>query len=133
MSYEEKGAWVYLVVTVAAFVGYAVVTPLRDGTPYVANLLWALGIAVVGAIVLRVLVEVVRPSERHRADERDREVRRRGEYVGGVVLGVAMVGPFGLALADRPHFWIANAMYLAYVLAAVVGTAVKLVGYRRGW
>ena len=43
-----------------------------------------------------------------------------------------MVVPFVLALAEFDHFWIANAMYLVFVLSAVVGAAVKLVAYRRG-
>ena len=44
-----------------------------------------------------------------------------------------MVVPFVLTLAESDYFWIANAMYLAFVLAAVVGAAVKLVAYRRGF
>ena len=43
-----------------------------------------------------------------------------------------MVVPFVLTLAEVDWFWIANAMYLAFVTAAVVGAAVKLVAYRRG-
>ena len=44
-----------------------------------------------------------------------------------------MIVPFGLALAEAPHFWIANTMYLVFVLAAICGAAVKLVLYRRGF
>lgn len=139
MTYEEKGAWVYGLVAVVVWTGYAVVLLQRaDGgrlvdVPYVPVLLWTVGISVLLTAVGRVLVEVVRPSETHRADVRDREIDRRGEYVGGIVLAVAMVGPFALTIAGADHFWIANAMYLAYVLGAVVASVVKVVVYRRGF
>lgn len=119
--------------------GYAAVLLQRsDGGPladvrYVPVLLWSIGVSVLLTTVLRVLVEVVRPSETQRPDVRDREIDRRGEYVGGAVLGIAMVLPFGLTLAEADHFWIANAMYLAYVTGAVVGSVVKVVVYRRGF
>ena len=37
-----------------------------------------------------------------------------------------------LTLAEFEYFWIANAMYLVFVLSALVGAAVKLIAYRRG-
>jgi hypothetical protein len=37
-----------------------------------------------------------------------------------------------LALAKVDYFWIANIIYLGFVLWAIVGSAVKLVAYRRG-
>ena len=43
-----------------------------------------------------------------------------------------MVVPFVLTLAEFEYFWIANAMYLVFVLSALVGAAVKLIAYRRG-
>jgi hypothetical protein len=44
-----------------------------------------------------------------------------------------MVIPFVLTLAEFEYFWIANAMFLAFGVAAVVGTVIKLVAYRRGF
>ena len=67
------------------------------------------------------------------ADVRDRDIGRFGEYFAGTVLGVGMAVPFVLTLAEFDYFWIANAMYLAFVLSALVGAAVKLVAYRRGF
>ena len=37
-----------------------------------------------------------------------------------------------LALAKADYFWIANAIYLGFVLWAVAGSVVRLVAYRRG-
>ena len=35
-------------------------------------------------------------------------------------------------MADVEQFWIANSLYLAFVLAAITSAVVKIVAYRRG-
>ena len=138
MSYEEKGAWVYLFVVLGTYVGYvAVILGRADGVPladvrYVTPLLWSLGISIGLSIVGRIVVEIARPSDSYKIDARDRDIRRFSEYVGGSVLGIAMLVPFALTLIESDHFWIANAMYATFALSALVGTTTKLVAYRRG-
>jgi hypothetical protein len=138
MSYEEKGAWVYLVVVIGTYAAYvAVVLRRADGVPlsdvaYVAPLLWSLGISMAANIAGRILVEMLRPSDSYKVDARDKEIRRFGDYVGGGLLGVALIGPFVLSIVEADHFWITNAIYLAFVLSALVGTSVRLHAYRRG-
>jgi len=138
VTYEEKGAWVYLGAIVVTYLTYvAVIVSRADGGPladvaYVAPMLWAIGISVVVTVVGTIVVEIVRPSDSTKADARDKEINRRGEYVGGMVLGVLTVAPLGLAMAEADHFWIANVIFAACVVANVVSTSVKLVAYRRG-
>ncbi|HWH00001.1 MAG TPA: hypothetical protein VNV66_11925 [Pilimelia sp.] len=138
MPYEEKGLWVFLVTTVGAYAGYLTVVLGRADSasladrPYAAAMLWSIGIAIVGSIVGRILVELARPSEMTGRDARDHDIHRFGEYVGGLVLSAAMVVPLGLSLVEAAHFWIANAIYAGFVLAAVTATTVKLVGHHRG-
>jgi hypothetical protein len=138
MSSEEKGAWVTLVVTLGTYLAYAAVIFNRaqgnsvTEVAYVSPLLWSMGIAIALAIILRILVEIARPSDTHKPDPRDRDINRFSEYIGGSVLGVAMLVPFILTMFEAAHFWIANAMYAAFALAALVGTTTKLVAYRRG-
>ena len=146
MSSEERGQWVYLVAIVLTYGVYvAIVLGQADGGPltdvdYVPLMLGAIGIGIVLAIVGRIVVEIAGGiaaemaghEASHEADVRDRDIGRFGEYFAGTVLGVGMVVPFVLTLAESDYFWIANAMYLAFVLSAVVGAAVKLVAYRRG-
>jgi hypothetical protein len=67
-----------------------------------------------------------------RRDERDASIDRFGGYVGGIVLGVGVLLPLGLAMAERQPFWIANALYGALVLSALASSAVRIVAYRRG-
>jgi len=138
MSYEEKGIWVYAVVTIATYIGFVVIV-LQDAAggslaavDYVPTMLWAIGISIAAAMVGRILVEIVRPSETYKVDTRDKDISRRGEVVGGTILGIGMVGPFALTLLEVDHFWIAASMYTVFTLYAVVGSAVKLVAYRRG-
>ena len=147
MSYEERGLWVYLLVTVGTYVTYvAIILGRADGVPladvsYVATLLWSIGIAIAVNIVGRIVVEIgsavareiSKTPEGKRVDARDKEVNRFGEYVGGIVLAGSMVVPLGLALANIDQFWIANAIYAALVLSSCVGSATKLVAYRRGF
>jgi len=143
MSYEERGQWVYIVAIVLTFGGYAAIVlgqaasvPLTE-LDYVPTMLWAIGIAIalsiVGRIVMEIAWEMARPGDSHQADVRDRDIGRLGEYFSGTMLGVGMVVPFALTLAKFDHFWIANAMYAAFALSALVGTAVKLVAYRQGF
>ena len=146
-SSEEKGQWVYLVAIALSFGAYAAIVlgradegPLTD-VDYVPVMLAAIGIGVALAIVGRILVgiaggiaaELAGQPDSQEADIRDRDIGRFGEYVAGTVLGVGMVLPFVLTLAEVDYFWIANAMYLVFFLSAAVGAAVKLVAYRRGF
>ena len=138
MSFEEKGNWVYLVVSVVTYVAYLSVilgraqdVPLTD-VPYVSTMLWTIGIAVALSILGNIVVAISKPSEADKSDVRDKDINRFGEYVGGVVLAVGMLAPFVLALAESESFSIANAMYLAFVLSAFTSSVVKVVAYRRG-
>lgn len=138
MTFEEKGKWVYLVSSIVGFMVYASIIlsraqdmPIAE-VPYVSTLLWVIGIGIVVTIVGQIAIAISKPSEADKKDERDKNINRFGEYVGGIVLGFAMIVPFGLALAEFDHFWVANAMYSALLLAAVVSSIVKIVAYRRG-
>ena len=147
MSSEERGHWVYLVAIAVAYVAYVVITVAQLGQTapadidYVPTMLLSIGIGIGLAIVGRIGVEIFShvsaemagQDESLEADVRDRDIGRYGEYVAGTVLGVGMVVPFVLTLAEFDYFWIANAMYLAFVVSALVGAVVKLVAYRRGF
>ncbi|WP_283137781.1 hypothetical protein [Rhizohabitans arisaemae] len=138
MSYEEKGKWIYLLVILGTYGTYIAVILGRAGdvplaeVAYVAPMLWTIGVSIVLSIVGRIVVEIAKPSESHRLDVRDKDIHRFGEYVAGTVLGIAMVVPFGLTMMEADHFWIANAIYAAFVVSALTGACLKLVAYRRG-
>jgi len=139
MSFEEKGIWLYSVIAVTLPVIYfaTILAQLPNTTvteiDYQGRLLAAIGATIALAIVGMIVIGIASPRDAGKADQRDKEINRLGEYVGGTVLAIGMVVPLALAMAEAPHFWIANAMYLTFSLAGLVGTTVKLVLYRRGF
>ncbi len=139
MTYEEKGVWVYVVVVLGTYGTYAgiILNQLSD-TPvaevdYVAPLLWSIGLSILWSIILRIVVEVFSPSEKQRADTRDRDISRAGERIGTAALIAGAAGGLALALLQAEQFWIANAIYLGFAASAVIASAVKIVLYRRGF
>jgi hypothetical protein len=138
MSYEEKGTVAYLAAVVGAYAVYlAIILGRLQDTPaaevsYGWVLLWTTVASVVASTAGRTLLETARPSDSRRRDARDKEIYRFGEYASRwFVVGGAAVG-FVLALAKVDYFWIANVLYLGFVLWAIAGSVVKLVAYRRG-
>lgn len=138
MSSEEKRSWIYAVVGVLVpLVYFATVLSQVPGTDvatigYVWPMLTAIGVGIGANIVLSIIAAIISPREAGKIDVRDREINRLGEYVGFYVMSVAAIVPLGLAMAKIEQFWIANTLYLAFVLAALVASIVKIVAYRRG-
>ena len=138
MSYEEKGTWVYLVTSAGAYAVYLLIivgrlasTPAAQ-VPYIVVLLWTAG---------------ARWSRTWRAaswSRRPAPATAAGPTCGtGTSAGSASTPAAGswwpgaaaawvMAMAKAEYFWIANVIYLGFVLWAVVGSVLKLVAYRRG-
>ena len=139
MSFEEKGAWLYAVIAVALTAIYFAIilgqlpTTAVTEIDYQGPLLATIGSAIAVTIGGMIVIGIASPTDAGKSDQRDKDINRLGEYVGGTVLAFGMIVPFGLAMAEVAHFWIANAMYLTFVVASICGTAVKLVLYRRGF
>jgi hypothetical protein len=139
MTYEEKGAWVSLLAMIGTCGAYVAVVLGRAAgnslaeVAYRSPMLWTMGISIALAIFGRIAVEMAKPSDTYKPDARDKEINRFSEYVGGSVLAIGMLVPFALVLLEAANFWIANAMFAAFALSAIVGTATKLVAYRRGF
>src|SRR3954471_10158875 len=138
MSFEEKRTWVYGVVAVLGYAAYLVLllpqlsTPIED-SPYASPMLWSIGGAILAGILGGLVLAIGSPKTRTPADERDREIHRFGEYIGhGFVVAGAVVALL-LAILDVPAFWIANAIYLAFILSAILSSVARIVAYRRGF
>jgi hypothetical protein len=138
MSYEERGVWANLLSSAIAYIVYlAIVVPRLFHTPaaHVAYLLPLLATTLASvfiAMMVRSAVEVARPSDSGKADVRDRDIARFGDHASRwCVVGGAIAGFIG-ASDHWDYFWIANVIYLGFVLWAVVGSVLRLVAYRRG-
>ena len=139
MSFEEKGAWVSVLVTVGTYVAYLIIILGRaDGAPlaevsYVPTMLWTIGIAIALQILGRIAVAIAKPSEADKSDVRDKEINRFGDYVGQSLVVVGGLAALIMAMAEVDHFWIANTIYLAFVLSGILAAVTKIIAYRRGF
>ncbi|MCP9948879.1 hypothetical protein [Actinomadura madurae] len=137
MALEEKRAWIMLTVSVCAYAAYLIAVLGRSGfgaladEPYAATLLWTVGAAVAVSIALNIAVAI--PAGGRAKDQRDREINRVGEHIGQSFLVIGALAALVLALAEADHFWIANVIYLAFALSAVLGSVAKIFAYRRGF
>lgn len=89
-----------------------------------------------GAIAVGIIAGIViglSPEGGGKRDQRDREIYRFGEYIGRSFVVIGGVAALVLAMFQAPYFWIANAVYLSFVLSAVASTSSRLLAYRRGF
>jgi hypothetical protein len=150
MPYEEKVAWVSGFVSVLVGAVYAsVVLPqmssgLVGGIPFQVPMLIAIGAMIVVTIVGTVLMSIGTAvaaeitgsgsvDDIDRKDERDVDINRRGELIGYYVSSVGVLAALALTMLKADYFWIANAIFLAFLVASVVSSAAKIVLYRRGF
>ncbi|MBQ1048341.1 hypothetical protein KBX50_07670 [Micromonospora sp. C51] len=138
MTHQEKRAWIMLVVSVVGYAIYVAVVLSRAGdgrltaTPYAGVLLWTVGGAIAASMLLEIGIGVVNPRASRVSDVRDREIGRLGDHVGQAFVVIGAVSAMLMALAQWHWFWIANVIYLCFVLSAVVGSLAKVIVYRRG-
>ena len=138
MSFEEKTTWVLGVAAVITYVVYlAIMIPRLDGAqitevPYVDAMLWTIGGSIVACIVLVIILGIFSPKTAGQKDARDREIYRHGEYVGQSLVVVGALAAMIMAWLEIDWFWIANAVFLAFFLSAILGFITKVVGYRAG-
>ncbi|MEU6300923.1 hypothetical protein [Streptomyces erythrochromogenes] len=139
MAVEEKRAWIMIVVTVVSYAVYLALILGRSGDgpiaeePYAAALLWTVGSAIAASIVLHITVSLLSPEEGRIKDQRDREIHHFGDHIGQSFVVIGGVAGLVLAMAEANQFWIANAIYLAFVLSALLGSTAKIFAYRTGF
>ena len=136
MAYEEKGAWVALIVGIVAYAVYAAVVlgraaggPLAEA-PYVDALLWSIGAAIAMAIVVTIIVGIVSRRDGLVSDQRDKQISARAEHTARAFLVIGALGALVLALIEADPFWIANTIYLAFVVSSTVEGITRIALYR---
>jgi hypothetical protein len=134
MDTEEKSSWIQLILAIAAYGTYLVLLLGRAGetpfpeTPYADLLLWTIGGSIVASIVLHIFFA----PRLFKKDQRDREISRFGDAMGQAFVVIGALGALVLALFDLPGFWIANVVYICFVLSAILSSIAKIVAYRSG-
>lgn len=136
VNYEEKSAWIMGVLAVLTYAAYLVLVLGRAGplalpqVPYRTTMLWAIGVSIVASILIHIGVGMFSPRD---VDQRDREIARFGDHTGQALLVVGALAALILAMFEVEYFWIANALYLGFVLSAVLGSIAKIAAYRFGF
>jgi cell division protein FtsW (lipid II flippase) len=139
MPSEEKRAWIMAVVTIASYAVYlAIILGRAESTEltqvsYVSTMLWTIAASITASILLNILVGTASPKGAKRKDSRDQEINRLGEYIGQSFVVIGGVTVLIMAMVKVDYFWIANAIYLAFVLSSILASVTKLVAYRRGF
>ena len=150
MVFQEKLTWVNLVVVLVvpgAYVAY--VLDRANGASvadfaYQRSMLIAIGISIIATILGTIAMSIVTAAAAEitgkgsvddidRKDERDVQISRRGDLIGYYVASGGAVGVMALTMLEYDYFWIANALYLSFVVASVVADSVKIAAYRRGF
>jgi hypothetical protein len=139
MSFNEKSTWIMAVITAGAYAAYLVTIlgraeniPLAE-VPYASTLLWTIGAVIIAAIVAHSAVAIAAPKDADKHDQRDRDIERYGEYTGHWFVVMGAIAALGMSMAQLSHFWIANVIYLALVMATLLASVTKIVAYRRGF
>lgn len=138
MTSEEKSVWIMGVVAVATYGIYlSTILSLADGPIYEVAYAWPMAWTIIGAIVasiiLHILVAVIWPRDAGKKDTRDKEISRFGDIVGSGFISAGAVAAMIMAMLEWDLFWIANVIYLGFMLSAVVATVAKVVAYRGGF
>jgi len=150
MPFEEKITWVNALVTVVVPIAYFAIMLGRLGETsavdiaYQKPLLIAIGASIVMTIIGAILAGIgtgisaelrgrSASDDIDRKDERDKTISRRGDLIGYYVASAGMVGVLALTMLQYEYFWIANALYLSFVVATLVSSVVKLLAYHRGF
>jgi hypothetical protein len=139
MALEEKRAWIMLVVSLAVYAVYAAVvlgrlagTPVAD-VAYAATMIQAIIGSIVATIVLNILAAIVAHRGVDKKDVRDKEISRLGDHIGQSFVVIGGVVALLLAMREVDYFWIANVIYLCFVLSAALGSVAKIAAYRWGF
>lgn len=158
MPFEEKLTWVNMVVTLIVAAVYAWIVGGQVAGNDVSHisfqipLLVAMGamiaLTIIGTITVSIATAISRAikvevsgegttadalADMDRRDERDTHISRHGDRVGYYVSSGLMLGALALSMLRSDQFWIANAIFGAFVVAGLVSSIAKIAAYRRGF
>ncbi|MBX3092943.1 MAG: hypothetical protein KF680_00145 [Cryobacterium sp.] len=139
MASAERMAWQYGLIAIAGYSVYLGLILSQAGSSplvevdYVWPMVWTIGGAIVGAIVLSILVAMFFPKDAGKEDVRDKEIGRFGDNVGNGFVVAGALAALVMALLEWDHFWIANVIYLGFVLSGILSSIARIAAYRWGF
>ena len=136
MTFQEKSNWVVLVVALPTLLVYAALVGAQVLSKPIAEVSWVqpmvvtIIVFIVANIVGNVVAAASNPGEADKNDERDREIDQFGERIGNWLIVAGSIAALVLAMAMAEHFWIANAIFLGGIAAALLSSVTKIAAYR---
>ena len=129
MSFKEKSAWV-LIVALLLVGGHFVLTLAGSGGLDVqGKIFYSIIVFVVLVALFHIAIAVFNPKTSGAADERDREIERKGEAAGSYTLGGFMVGILAFS-AINEQWLIANLAFLGLLASELVKALWQVTHYR---
>lgn len=157
MPFEEKLTWVNASVTLIVAAAYAWIVGSRVAgsavgeVSYQVPLLVAIGamivLTIIGTIAMSIGTAISRAVRAEmtgegtaadavagldRKDERDAHIAGHGDRIGYYVSSGLMLGALALSMLRSDQFWIANAIFGAFVIAGLASSIAKIAAYHRG-
>lgn len=134
MSFQEKSAWVVLLVSALVFAPYAW-TLVTENPPAFAHGPMIFGVMVGFTVLItfsHIILAIVFPKAASApADERDRRIELHGEHAGGFMLGLWSLGAIVFALMEgAPR--VATVIFLGLAISEFVKSLWQVALYRKG-
>ncbi len=137
---DEISRWASLTIIAASSIWYfATVLPQlgersASAIEWQVPMLWAIGISVVGTIVLAIVfaigAAIVTRREPESGDIRDKQIERHGNRIAQAIVAFGSLGTLILAMLEVDVFWIGNALFFVGAVGAIIGTIVSIAAYR---
>lgn len=149
MSFQERNVFAGLIIGIGFFIVYTlwVVLPLRDGgfagpdgaAEMAKQTLWIMGGAIVVTIVVTILTEIIyaivtnNPSPKQIVDERDKQIEKTGDRIGGHFASVFFLGALVVLAMGGTLMWAIVIITYGFFAGAMLSTIIRLVQHRRGY
>ena len=136
MSLTEVSRWASLtliVVTTVAY-GFIVLPQLSTTAPrdidWQIPMLWAIGISIVGTIVLSIVIAIVNAiitrREPQKADVREKQIERYGDRIGQSIMAVGTAVVLVMAMLELDAFWIGNTLFALGAIGTSIGAIMSI-------
>lgn len=136
MTLTEGSRWAFLALVIATTIVYGsiVIPQLSTTSPadigWQIPMIWAIGITMVGTIVLSIVLAIITAIITRRepasADVRDKQIERYGDRIAQATMAFGTAGVLVLAMLELDWFWIGNALYLIGAVGAIIGAIASL-------
>ena len=131
MAFQEKSAWILLFANLIVGGVYAAKLNAAGGINAQGWLLPAIVLFIMLVATAHIVSAIISPKESDVADERDKEIERKGEMIASFMMSGVVL--FILAYAALNQLWlIANVAFIGLIAAEFIKAGYRISLYRLG-